>query len=77
MTVRDALNSALDEEMTRDDSVFIMGEEVRQLAAFTSVGWTHPVAALQHQSQASRWCCVLRLVPRDMWSCCQLGSVEC
>lgn len=28
MTVRDALNSALDEEMTRDDSVFIMGEEV-------------------------------------------------
>ena len=30
MTVRDALNSALDEEMARDDSVFIMGEEVAQ-----------------------------------------------
>jgi hypothetical protein len=28
LTVRDALNSALDEEMVRDDSVFIMGEEV-------------------------------------------------
>lgn len=28
MTVRDALNSALDEEMERDDRVFIMGEEV-------------------------------------------------
>ncbi|XP_011497785.1 PREDICTED: pyruvate dehydrogenase E1 component subunit beta, mitochondrial-like [Ceratosolen solmsi marchali] len=28
MTVRDALNSAIDEEMQRDDRVFIMGEEV-------------------------------------------------
>lgn len=28
LTVRDALNSALDEEMSRDDKVFIMGEEV-------------------------------------------------
>ncbi|KOC69751.1 Pyruvate dehydrogenase E1 component subunit beta, mitochondrial [Habropoda laboriosa] len=30
MTVRDALNSALDEELARDESVFIMGEEVAQ-----------------------------------------------
>lgn len=28
MTVRDALNIAMDEEMSRDDTVFIMGEEV-------------------------------------------------
>ena len=28
MTVRDALNSALSEEMTRDEKVFIIGEEV-------------------------------------------------
>jgi pyruvate dehydrogenase E1 component beta subunit len=28
MTVRDALNLAMEEEMTRDDSVFILGEEV-------------------------------------------------
>eukprot|EP00891_Asterochloris_glomerata_P004028 jgi/Astpho2/4028/e_gw1.00063.276.1_t len=28
MTVRDALNSALDEEMVRDENVFILGEEV-------------------------------------------------
>mmetsp|Transcript_5134 Transcript_5134/g.12933 ORF Transcript_5134/g.12933 Transcript_5134/m.12933 type:complete len:346 (+) Transcript_5134:285-1322(+) len=28
MTVRDALNSAMDEEMARDDSVFVLGEEV-------------------------------------------------
>lgn len=30
MTVRDALNSAIDEEMTRDERVFILGEEVAQ-----------------------------------------------
>lgn len=28
MTVRDALNSALEEEMLRDEKVFIIGEEV-------------------------------------------------
>lgn len=28
MTVRDALNSALDEELKRDGNVFILGEEV-------------------------------------------------
>lgn len=30
LTVRDALNSAMDEEMARDDRVFVMGEEVAQ-----------------------------------------------
>jgi len=30
MTVRDALNSAIDEEMSRDGDVFILGEEVAQ-----------------------------------------------
>lgn len=30
MTVRDALNSALDEELARDPRVFLMGEEVGQ-----------------------------------------------
>lgn len=28
MTVRDALNSAMEEEMLRDDKIFILGEEV-------------------------------------------------
>ena len=28
MTVRDALNSAMDEEMERDKDVFVLGEEV-------------------------------------------------
>lgn len=30
LTVRDALNQALDEEMARDDKVFLLGEEVAQ-----------------------------------------------
>lgn len=30
MTVRDAINSAIDEEMARDERVFILGEEVAQ-----------------------------------------------
>lgn len=28
MTVREALNTAMEEEMLRDESVFVMGEEV-------------------------------------------------
>ncbi len=36
MTVRDALNSAMDEEMARDDKVFILGEEVRALPSRAS-----------------------------------------
>jgi len=30
MAVRDALNSAMDEEIERDEKVFLMGEEVAQ-----------------------------------------------
>ena len=30
LTVRDALNQALDEELARDERVFVMGEEVAQ-----------------------------------------------
>lgn len=30
MTVRDALNQALDEELERDERVFLLGEEVAQ-----------------------------------------------
>ena len=37
MTVRDALNSALDEELARDDRVFIMGEEVSETMDIVSI----------------------------------------
>ena len=30
MTLRDAINSAIDEEMERDATVFVIGEEVAQ-----------------------------------------------
>lgn len=30
LTVRDALNAAIDEEIERDDKVFLLGEEVAQ-----------------------------------------------
>lgn len=30
LAVRDALNQAIDEEMTRDERVFLLGEEVAQ-----------------------------------------------
>jgi pyruvate/2-oxoglutarate/acetoin dehydrogenase E1 component len=30
MSLRDAINSAIDEEMERDGSVFVIGEEVAQ-----------------------------------------------
>lgn len=39
LTVRDALNGAMDEEMEKDKDVFILGEEVRSgcLALFSSL----------------------------------------
>lgn len=40
MTVRDALNSALDEEMERDEKVFILGEEVAQYDGAYKVSFT-------------------------------------
>ena len=40
MTVRDALNSAMDEEIARDDRVFIIGEEVAEYDGAYKVGLT-------------------------------------
>lgn len=39
MTVREALNSALDEEMSADPKVFLMGEEVIQLSHLYNTGF--------------------------------------
>lgn len=38
LTVRDALNTAIDEEMERDERVFILGEEVAQYDGAYKVG---------------------------------------
>lgn len=40
MTVRDALTTAMDEEMERDEKVLIMGEEVAQYDGAYKVGTT-------------------------------------
>lgn len=42
MTVRDALNSAMDEEMARDESVFMLGEEIGEYQG------AYKVRALSH-----------------------------
>ena len=39
MTVREALNTAMDEEMTRDETVFILGEEVARYNGAYKVCW--------------------------------------
>lgn len=39
MTVRDALNAAMEEEMIRDENVFILGEEVAQYNGAYKVGF--------------------------------------
>ncbi len=38
MTVRDALNSAMEEEMLRDEKVFVLGEEVARYNGAYKVG---------------------------------------
>ena len=43
LTVRDALNSALDEELARDDNVFLLGEEV----------WFTARATARHSTKAA------------------------
>lgn len=40
MTVREALNSAMDEELARDEKVFIIGEEVAEYDGAYKVGYT-------------------------------------
>jgi pyruvate dehydrogenase E1 component beta subunit len=41
ITVRDALNAAMDEEMARDPNVFLMGEEVALYNGAYKVCYTH------------------------------------
>ena len=46
MTVRDALNSAINDEMKRDDNVFVIGEEVAQYQGAYKVLPARPAAIL-------------------------------
>lgn len=45
MTVREALNQALEEEMIKDETVYILGEEVAQYnGAYKVLATTHSCA---------------------------------
>ena len=50
MTVRDALNSALAEEMRKDEKVFVMGEEVGEYQGAYKV---RPCDARPHRIEAN------------------------
>lgn len=39
MTVREALNAAMEEEMIRDESVYVLGEEVARYNGAYKVGF--------------------------------------
>lgn len=39
MTVREALNQAIEEEMNKDETVYILGEEVAQYNGAYKVHW--------------------------------------
>jgi pyruvate dehydrogenase E1 component beta subunit len=48
MTVREALNSALEEEMLRDENVFVLGEEVARYNGAYKVAKSIPFITLSH-----------------------------
>ena len=57
MTVRDALNSALDEEMARDPAVFLIGEEVGE---YNGAYKARRSAPLQHLGSFTPCCVAVR-----------------
>lgn len=62
MTVRDALNQAMEEEMARDDKVYLLGEEVAQYNGAYKVNWACTTAH----------CCMNRLT----WKLCRSHVVS-
>jgi len=57
LTVRDALNSAIREEMIRDEKVFMMGEEVAQYQGAYKVRARRGSGAHLNGFTPGRWCC--------------------
>lgn len=52
MTVREALNSAMEEEMRRDETVFIIGEEVAQYNGAYKVRYPRPLHRVCRNTKA-------------------------
>lgn len=59
MTVRDALNAAMEEEMIRDESVFVLGEEVARYNGAYKVCATGPVLTINLT--------ILSRLPKGSW----------
>jgi hypothetical protein len=57
MTIREAINSGIDEEMERDPTVFVIGEEVAQYQG------AYKVSLLQNTTKAKLIVFVLRPSP--------------
>ena len=55
MTVRDALNSAMEEEMLRDETVFVMGEEVARYNGAYKVRLPHHHTRLAFSDHSQRF----------------------
>ena len=51
MTVREALNSAMEEEMLRDETVFILGEEVARYNGAYKVGEVYNLSVVMIHSE--------------------------
>ncbi len=68
MTVRDALNAAMEEEMIRDDSVFILGEEVARYNGAYKVNCSAPwvVRAADDKHSRSPRVCLINLVKNGL-----------
>jgi hypothetical protein len=59
MTVRDALNAAMEEEMIRDEKVFILGEEVARYNGAYKVcchAFSRSSTLIAHSSRSPRVC---------------------
>ena len=54
MTVREALNTAMEEEMIRDETVFIIGEEVAQYNGAYKVGFPLRAVTFLHVTDTAR-----------------------
>ena len=60
LSVRDALNSALDDELARDENVFVLGEEVQRMTA--SLSDPHKQSHT-HKGQSKSQCTVGGRIP--------------
>lgn len=69
VTVRDALNQALDEELERDERVFLLGEEVAQYDGAYKVRckYLYYISVINNAKASFKVACVGLQVSRGLW----------